>query len=171
MKMTGEAQRTISSTAVGATVSKSAAHSGALVGVLGERPQAVADGVARRLVAGHHQQDEERRQLGVGERLAVHVGVDEGRGEVVGGVLEPVGGQLPHELGEVVAGVHERQHGVLALGDVLGVAEGQDDVRPAEHRVVVALGHAHHVADDLQREPGRHLGDEVALALVAGPCR
>ena len=33
-------------------------------------------------------------------------------------------------------------------------------------RVVVALGHAHHVADDLEREPGRHFGDEVALAFV-----
>ena len=166
MKMTGEAQRTISSTAVGATASKSAAHDGALVGVLGEGPQAVADGVARGLVAGHHQQDEERGQLGVGERLAVDVGVDQRRGEVVGGVLDAVGGQAPHELGQVVAGVHEGQHGVLALGDVLGVAEGQDDVGAVEDGVVVALGHAHHVADDLEREPGRHLGDEVALALV-----
>src|SRR6202034_2447468 len=48
-----------------------------LLGVGGHGQQAVADGVAGRLVARHNQQNEEGGHLGVGERLAVDVGVDQ----------------------------------------------------------------------------------------------
>ena len=61
--ITGVAQRTISSTAVRVCASKSPYQQLALVGVLGERLHAVADRVARRLVAGHDEQDEERPEL------------------------------------------------------------------------------------------------------------
>ena len=83
IQMTGDAQRTISSTPVAATAAGSACQSGALVGVLGEGQQPVADGGAGRLVPGRQQEDEERGQLAVGQRLAVDVGGDEGGGEVV----------------------------------------------------------------------------------------
>ena len=54
----------------------------ALVGVLGQGPQPLADGIAGGLVAGHEQQDEERGQLDMGERLAVDIGLDQRGGEV-----------------------------------------------------------------------------------------
>jgi len=52
MKITGEAQRTISSTALGATPSKSALQARRSSGKSLSGPHAVTDGVARRLVAG-----------------------------------------------------------------------------------------------------------------------
>ena len=79
--MTGVAQRTISSTAVGATAVEVVRPELALVGVVGEREHAVADRVAGRLVAGDDEQDEERAELlasGAG-RLAVDLGVHERR--------------------------------------------------------------------------------------------
>ena len=69
--MTGVAQRTISSTAVGATVSKSSIQRRRCCGVIGQRLHAVADRVARGLVAGRRQQDEERSELLLGQALAV----------------------------------------------------------------------------------------------------
>ena len=73
-----------------------------LIGVLGQGQQAVADGVAGGLVAGHDEEDEEGGHLGRGERLAVDVGVDQGRGDVVGRVDPPGLGQLGHEGGELL---------------------------------------------------------------------
>ena len=62
IQVTGLAQRTISSTAV--RVERRVGHpAGPLLGVLGQREDAVGDRVARRLVAGDQQQDEERRDL------------------------------------------------------------------------------------------------------------
>ena len=70
---------------------------GPLVGVLGQGQDAVGDRVAGGLVAGGQQEDEERGELGVGERLAVDVGGDERGGQVVGRVFDPVGGELGHQ--------------------------------------------------------------------------
>ena len=61
--MTGVAQRTISSTAVGETRVEVGGPELALVGVLRQREHAVADRVARRLVAGDDEQQEERAEL------------------------------------------------------------------------------------------------------------
>ena len=87
IQITGEPQRTISSMAVGATPGRVGLPQRPLVRVLGQRQQPVADGVACGLVAGHDQQDEERRHLGVGQLLAVDVRVDQGRGHVLGRLL------------------------------------------------------------------------------------
>ena len=48
-----------------------------LVGVVLQRPHAVADRGAGGLVAGDDEQDEERRELGHGQPLAVDLGVHE----------------------------------------------------------------------------------------------
>ena len=61
--MTGVAQRTISSTAVGDTPSMSSIHGCFWSGWRVSSQQAMAHGGAGGLVAGHHQQHEERAQL------------------------------------------------------------------------------------------------------------
>src|SRR5580704_307387 len=77
IQITGDPQRTTSSTPVAAISPGSACHS-ALVGVLGHGQEAVTDRVAGGLVARDDQEDEERRDLGVSERLAVDVRVHQG---------------------------------------------------------------------------------------------
>ena len=157
--MTGVDQRTISSTAV--AVTPRVLHpDAALVGMVGERLHAVADGGARRLVAGDDEEDEERPELLSGERLALDVGVHELRGDVVGGL-----GQLPlAELHGELVELHRRRHQVLEAVDVLGVADAEDGVGELEDPAVMRCGDAHHVADDLQRQGGGDLLDEVALS-------
>ena len=137
--------------------------------MLGQGQQSVADGVAGRLVARHHQQDEEGGDLLRGQRLPVHIGVDQGGDHVVGRVAPAGVGQRGHEHGQRLRRRHEGQHGIGALGDVLGVAVGEDDVGGLEDGVVVGRPDAHHVADDLEREAGRHLDHEVATALRGHP--
>ena len=94
MKIIGEAHRTISSTAVAATPSKSAHHLSRLVGIASERHHAVTDGVARGFVARGRQQDEERGDLGRCQPLAVDLGLHQVCGEVVGGPGPAVLGEL-----------------------------------------------------------------------------
>ena len=65
-----------------------------LVGVLDERQRAVGDQVARRLVAGHHQGDEEQVELEVVEAVAVELGLDQRGHQVVAGVGPAVGGDV-----------------------------------------------------------------------------
>ena len=90
MKMTGEAQRTISSTAVGATASKSAAQMARWSGcsVKAHRPWLMALRVVS-LPATTSRMKNEASSASVSDSpstLALH----ERRGEVVGGVLEAV---------------------------------------------------------------------------------
>ena len=110
---------------------------GSLIGMLGEGQQPMADGVAGGLVAGHHQQNEERRHLGIGQRLAIDVGVDQRGGHILGGVLLSVLGQIVHQHVELLRRHHEGDHGILALGDVFGVSVREDHVGGVEHGVVV----------------------------------
>ena len=65
--------------------------------------------------------------------------------------------------------VHEGHQGIGTLGDVLGVALAQDDVGGGEDGAVVGRADAHHFADDLEGEAGRHLDDEVAPAQPGHP--
>ena len=102
----------------------------------------------------------------MGELLAVDVGVCEGGDEVVGGVFGPVAGQLLHQLGQLLSRLQQSDGHIGALGHVLGVGGAQDHVRAGEDEVVIALRDPGHVADDLQREAGGDLRDEVALAPV-----
>src|SRR5436309_897031 len=133
----------------------------ALGGEVGERPHAVADRVARRLVAGDHEEDEERPELLAGEALPVDLGLDERGGDVLACARAPV---LRGRL-RVLEGLERRCDQLVAAARVLRIADAEDDVRELEDAPVVRRGDAHHVADDAERERRRHLLDEIARPL------
>ena len=64
----------------------------------------------------------------------------------------------------VLEQLHARGHELFDRLHVLGIADAEDDVRELEDPLGVGARDAHHVADDLQRQRGRDLADEVALA-------
>src|SRR5690606_25684240 len=74
-----------------------------LVGVLGQEVHAVADGGAGGVVAGDGEEDEEGSDLVGRQQLLAEVVVHQLGGEVVGGVLPPLVGELVHEAGELHA--------------------------------------------------------------------
>ena len=81
--MTGVTQRTISSAAVLERPAGSALQPLPLLGVLGEGLHAARDRVARRLVAGDHQQQEEQVELELVEHVPFVVRADELGDDVV----------------------------------------------------------------------------------------
>jgi hypothetical protein len=85
MCITGLAHRMISSTA-DAQPLEVGLPLAFLVGILRERPHALADGGARGLVAGGDQQEEERPEVFRRHRLAVDLGVHERRRAIIFGV-------------------------------------------------------------------------------------
>ena len=105
---------------------------GPLVGVLAQRQEPVGERVPGGLVARRQQEDEERRQLGLGEGLAVDVGGDQCRRQVVGRVLQAEGGELGHERRQLLAGLEHGHEVVAARREVLGVVGGGDHVRAPE---------------------------------------
>ena len=137
--ITGVAQRTISSTAVGGDAVEVGGPERALVGVLGEREHAVADRVARRLVAGDDEQDEERAELARRELvpavLVVDLGLHERGRDVVARVVEPVLARAsrPYWNSSMPA-----RHQLFDRLHVLGVADAEDDVRELEDPLGVA---------------------------------
>ena len=137
-----------------------------LVGVLGEELESVARGVAGCLVASGAEQDEERGQFVFGEDLAVDLGIDECRGQIIGRGFAALGDQTMHERGKRGTRVHERFERVGAFGDELGITVRQNDVGHVEDEVVLGLGNAHQVADESQRQTGGNVGNEVDRALV-----
>ena len=140
----------------------------ALLGVIGERQQPMADGVTRCLVPGADQQVEERPQFLGTELLAVGVLHHEARDEIILGAPDPVLGELLGELDELEAHRLEVAAQPLAglVGDVLRVGAAEQPVGDIEDHLLLAAGDAEHVDDDAQRQQRRHFGDEVALALV-----
>ena len=72
----------------------------ALLGVVGERQDAVAECVARGLVAGNGQQQEELHQLVVIESLAVDLRREQSRQDVVAGGTRPAVGDQRGAVGE-----------------------------------------------------------------------
>ena len=74
-------------------------QSSPLVGLIEQHLHAGRQQVARRVAAGVHEQQEEPLELGVGQPVAIDLGLHERRGDVVAGV------------------------GPLVLGDLLRVAE------------------------------------------------
>ena len=103
--------------------------------------------VPRRLVAGDDEQEEEEVELELVQLLALHLGVDEHRDEVLRR-REPA-------LGRQLFGVAVDLHGGLArLGVghlVLGIFGADHLVRPVEDHAPVLLGHAEQLGDDEQR--------------------
>jgi hypothetical protein len=134
----------------------------ALRGGIAERLHAVTDRVARGLVARHDQQDEERGDLLLVQPLAVDVGVDQRRGQVVGGALTPGAHQALDQRRQLLAGAQHGGHGFGEIGHVVGIGRTENDVAAVEDVAVLVGGDAHHVADDLQRQRRRDLADEVA---------
>jgi len=112
-------------------------------------------------------QDEERRDLGVREPLAVDLRPDERRRQVFGRALQALGGEPLHDAGERHARLEEGRERVVLILDQLRVAAGEHDVGHREDQRPVLRGHAHHVADDPQRDRGGDVGDDVDAA-VAG---
>jgi len=86
--------------------------------------------------------------------------------EVVGRVLNAMPAEVLDELCEVGACLQQCRHDVERIGHIIGVARAEDDVRAVEDETILAVRNAHHFADDLQRQGGGDVGDEVALALV-----
>ena len=80
-----------------------------------------------------------------------------------------LGPLLLRELGGVRVQLHRRVLRHL-LGDaVLGVVGPDHAVAPVEQLVAVLLRDAHEVGDHLERELGRDVDDEVALAALGHP--
>ena len=159
--MTGVTKRSISSTARGqeAAVPDEALP---LRGVLEEGVHGAGHEVAGRLVAGDGEEKEEQLELQVAQALAL----DLDRGEHAHEVGVRVDPLLPEELGGVGVEVHGGVQRHFRVGLVLGILVPDHAVGPVEHAVAVLLGHAEQLGDDLERELGRDLGDEVGLALL-----
>src|SRR5436305_652117 len=133
-----------------------------LLGVLDQRVHATGDRVARRLVAGHREQHEERVELELGEDIAFLVGLEQPRDDVVLRFLTLL-------LRELVR-VHEHLHGravcLFRSHAVLRVIRADHAVGPVEDLVPVLERHAHEVSNQDQRQLGRAQRDEVALTLL-----
>jgi hypothetical protein len=122
----------------------------------GEHP--VRDGVAGGLVARHGQHQHEEAELVVGQVVPVDLGGDELGDDVVAGAGPPL---LGH--GQAVAeDLGGRDHAVVVVRGPLVVAD--HPVRPGEDLAPVLLRHAEQLADRLQRQLHRDVGDEVSGA-------
>jgi hypothetical protein len=139
-----------------------------LVGPLHQGIKAVADEIGRRLVAGIEDEDAVLQQLGVGEPLAVRLAfaVDEPGQHVdcrIARVLSPVGHQVI-EIGQ------ELDHGLVAARLLVGrqhrLERPQDGQRPAAQRPAVGLRHRQQIADDLNRDGGGEIVDQIGGPLL-----
>ena len=140
--------------------------------MLDEREHAARDRVARRLVAGHEQQEEEGVEVDLGELLALDLGLEEHAHHVVARAPAVFGGEL------VRVHVDLRRGGLAGFVRpvaVLRVVEADHRVAPIEDLVPILGRHAHHLDDHLERQLGGDVGHEVALAarrnLVDDPVR
>lgn len=108
---------------------------------------------------GGEQQAAERLDVLVAHPDTVDLGGTERRQQVVTQVVAPIADDRDHVLGEFPAGA-------LTGGGHLGVTgevaeEGDDGRVPAVEAGVVGLVQAQHVRDDVDREPGRVVADDV----------
>ena len=132
--------------------------------VVQQQPGAVADQVGGGFMARVEHEDAVVQQLRLGQLPAVALALDQARediGLVVAGMPRAVGDE-PAQVGEEVG---DRAVAALEQGGVRGGFEGGEDrKRPAPQRLAVGLGHVEQVADDLDRDLGREVVDEVDLA-------
>ena len=134
-----------------------------LIGVFREIAHAVGDRVARGLVAGHEQQDEEPADFGACQFLAVDLGVHEHRRQIFGRVLLSLVAMPLNQADEVVRGTHEGGEEVGELGGVFRVFCAKNHARLFEHELVLVVGDADHVADHFEWERGRDIVHEVTF--------
>jgi hypothetical protein len=139
------------------------AHLLELVRVLRQRQHRVGEQVARRVVAGDHQELEEPVQLVVGEVLAVDLRVHDGAPQVVGGLAAALFGGGPR-VGEHLG---EGGEECLRVGAVLGVVEAHEPVGPAVEQRAILGRHAKHVGQHEQRHLGCDVGEIVGLPRFA----
>jgi hypothetical protein len=166
MKITGEAQRTISSTAVGVTPSRSSSQIRRWSGfsLSSCRPQLIALRVVS-LPATTSRMKNEASSSGVSRSPSISA-LTSCRGDVVGRVLPPVAAEVLHQLGEPRCRLQQRVMMSRPVRHVLRVPGPRMMFDRSEDEVVLAGRHAHHVADDRQRQPRGDRRDRVALALL-----
>ena len=121
----------------------------------------MADRVARGLVAGGDQQQDERAEVFRRQRLPVELGVDERRRDVLLRVLQAALAEPEAIVAQLVAGLRER----LLRSAVFRVASGQQAVREVEQPRAIGLGNPDHVADDGDGQRRGNFRDEFDLAL------
>ena len=130
----------------------------------------MADRVARRLVAGDDEQQEERTELARRELvlavLVFDLGLHERGRDVVARVVEPVLARASRPYWNSSMPAPMSSSSVCTYS---GSPTPRIDVRELEDALGVGARDAEHVADDLQRERGRDLAHEVALAAAARP--
>ena len=107
------------------------------------------------------QKDEERGDFGGRKTFTVDFGLYQAGGQILAGTMAAVVGQR----GGVGTHIHRHRGELVEIGRDVGVSEPQDHIRPSEDLLMVFLGDAHHVADDLQRQWTGQFGDDVALAV------
>ena len=136
---------------------------GALLGEVGQQHERVRERGTGGFVARHDQKDKERGELGVAQLLAVDVRGHQCGDQVVAWGFGPDGSQAGDEVGEFLPGAQDLGHrDVEVLAEELRIRAGQDDVGVGQDHVVPVVRDAHHVADDLQWQAGRHVRNEVA---------
>ena len=121
--------------------------------------------IPSRLVAGHREQQEEQVELELGELVALDLGLGENTEEVLVRV-EPL---LLAQLVGIGIELESCLAGGIGGDLVLGILGADHPVGPVEDEVTVLLGDAHEIGDDLQRQFGRDLLDEVGRAGFTHP--
>ena len=107
------------------------------------------------------QQNEERGYFGGCKPFTVDFGLYQAGGQILTGTPAAVVGQRDG----VGTHIHRHRDELVEIGRDVGVSEPQDHIRPVEDILMVFLGDAHHVADDLQRQRTGQFGDDVARAV------
>ena len=138
------------------------------LGPFDQEPEAVADEVRRRLVAGVEDEDAVLQQLRLGQPLAARLALDEPGQEVLVGIAG-----APATLGNETLEIGEEvDNGAVAVSEPLRRRErlerAEDRERPAAQRPALAARHVEEVADDLDRDCGGEIVDEVDLVLFLG---
>lgn len=134
-----------------------------LLGVLLQREDGVRRGLVRGVVARYAQQHEERRDLLLGELLAVDLRLDERGDQVVARIGPPRFHQRERHRVQRHQRVEEDAHRV-AVADELGVVPGDHRVGGGRDRVAVGLVDPDHLRDRPDREPRGDLLHEIDLA-------
>ncbi len=142
------------------------------VGVFQERQDAAGQGAAHGVVAGDHDQEEEHRQLFLGQRPPVVEGRGgDGRHQVVAGVAALV----PGEFVRVVEHVAQHRGRTRVDGPpvrvahhlgVLGVLVADDPVGPLQQQAAVGGGDAEQFGEVGEREVVGDLDRQVAAAAL-----
>ena len=132
----------------------------ALIWIVGEQLHAMSNGVTCGFVASYHKQNKERTELLSSETLSVYFCCHHHARDVVTWVCLTVFTQCLR----VGKDLHTYGDKIFKRRHKLRVANAKDGVGPAENFRLIRLGHAHHVANNLQWHLGCNFFNEVARA-------